>query len=251
MQQAARYPDLDLPPAFTCLFAPEGAGAFATACARAGAHGAGALVLANRPGVVDIAVVLEPEEPLRSARRAFFPCMAALVEAVGAVGPPDKAVTIGWPDTLFFDGARLGGSRLGWPSGIGEDAIPGWLVFGATVIAAKDGAADPGLTPGSTSLAEEGFEASDEMAMIAFFARCLLRRFDVWEQNGFDAATSLYLRRLDGSAPCDPGAGPSHSAIDASGDLLVTKAGEISRFPLLPALHVVSWLDAATGLPRL
>ncbi|MCJ2080927.1 biotin/lipoate--protein ligase family protein, partial [Methylobacterium sp. J-090] len=150
---------LVLPPAFTGLRAPATDDAFthARALAEEGAgDAAGTLVVVEREDVLDLAVILAPGEPLASARRAFLLGMAALVDAVGTHGPPEMPITLVWPDELRFDGARLGGGRLDWPKDCAEEAVPDWLVFSAMVIVSKSHLGDPGLTPDSTALDEEG-----------------------------------------------------------------------------------------------
>ncbi|MCJ2083789.1 biotin/lipoate--protein ligase family protein, partial [Methylobacterium sp. J-090] len=46
--------------------------------------------------------------------------------------------------------------RLDWPKDCAEEAVPDWLVFSAMVIVSKSHLGDPGLTPDSTALDEEG-----------------------------------------------------------------------------------------------
>ena len=226
---------LDLPPPFRLVSDASSLDAFAEACALASLEGAGALVRSGKRHHLDFAIVLQPEEPLRSARRAFLACMAALADAVGSVAPPQKPVTIDWPDALRFDGARLGGGRLGWPEGCGEDEVPDWLVFSATLIVSKRHAGDPGLTPESTSFEEEGFDDDSSDALVGVFARYLLRAFDSWRENGFEAAAQAYLERLDREARAS----------------IVAGGGAIADLPLGPALRTPSWLDPHSGAPRL
>jgi len=83
-------PDLDLPPAFQLVSLREIGDAFAHAQSIAAEHGAGTLVWVVRFDVVEFAVVLEPDEPLASGRRAFYAGMAALVDALAAHAPPEK-----------------------------------------------------------------------------------------------------------------------------------------------------------------
>jgi biotin-(acetyl-CoA carboxylase) ligase len=230
---------LRLPPAFSLATPPAGTGAFAYACCEAGRMEPGTLVWSPGRDLVDFAVVLQPEEPLATARRAFVVGMGALVHAVASVAPPDKPLRIDWPDTIRFDGARLGGGRLGWPDDGDEGAEPAFLVFGATLVASK-GADDPGLTPDSTSLEEEGFEPGCGAALVEAFARHLLRGFDAWQDGSFEATAGDYLGRLSG---------PDHRpvALDEVGNLV----GAGSRRELLPALRAPAWLDDRTGSPRL
>ena len=113
---------LDLPPGYTAISLRESGDAFAHACAIAGKEGAGTFVHVRRYDLVEFAVVLEPDEPLGSARRAFFAGMHAVADAIAAHCPPEREVAFAWPDAILFDGGLVGGGRLGWPEGASEDA---------------------------------------------------------------------------------------------------------------------------------
>ncbi len=176
---------------------------------------------------IDLAVILGPEEPLATARRAFLAGMVALAAAIGTHAPPEMAVDIDWPDTLLFDGARIGGGHLRSPDECAEDEEPSWLIFSGMVIASKAHAGDPGLTPFSTSLEEQGFGHDDQEALVEAFARNLMKIFEIWHEDGFEAVASRYLAHLSGE-----GVG----AIDRIG---------------AEALRTPTWLDPATGTVRL
>jgi hypothetical protein len=243
---AMRTPALSLPPPYALVTLRESGDAFAHACRIAGETGAGTLVWVRRFDIVEFAVVLEPEEPLRSARRAFFTGMNAMADAVAAHCPPEREVTFAWPDTILFNGARIGGGRLGWPEGCPEDAAPDWLVFSAMVTAAWVGIGDPGTRPTATSLEEEGFETADPAALIETFARYLMLSLDTLAERGFDAVAERYVARL---AIRKAG---ERRGIDRNGDLLLQHQGrpDPERFALLPALGTPAWFDPATGLPK-
>lgn len=234
---------LDLPPAFTLVTLRESGDAFAHACRIAAQSGAGTFVHVGRFDLVEFAVVLEPEEPLALARRGFFAGMVALVQAIGAHGPPDRAVEFEWPDTVRFDGARVGGGRLGWPAGCPEDATPNWLVFGASLAAAPLGGVEPGATPMLTTLEDEGFE--DGRTIAESFGRHLMVAFDTWSERGFDPIEAAYLRRLPRKAGAE-------LRLDLNGDLVIRLHGsaEPERWALLTALRAPTWLDPATGAPK-
>ena len=121
---------LDLPPGYTLVALRELGDAFAHGCDIAAEAGAGTLVWVRRYDLVEFAVVLEPDEPLLSARRALFAGMNAVVDAIAAHCPPEREVSFGWPDAIRFDGGLLGGARLGWPADCAEAEVPAWLVFG-------------------------------------------------------------------------------------------------------------------------
>jgi Biotin/lipoate A/B protein ligase family len=234
-----------LPPAYRLVTLPESGDAFAHACRIAPAAGAGTFVWVRRSDVLAWAVVLEPDEPLAAARRAVFAGMAAMADALSAFAPPEKPVTIAWPATILFDGARLGGGRLGWPDGCAEDEVPAWLVFGGMILAAHRGGTDPGAHPGVTWLEEEGFDPAEIPEIAASFARHLLLAFDTWSERGFGPVAESYLARL----PKAPGDG--RRGIDPSGSLLVHRPDGLRRVALAGPLREAAWHDPATGLPRL
>lgn len=238
-------PRLDLPPAFSLISPPQRVTAHQFAIDQAEDHDAGTLVWAPRPYILEFAVILAPEEPLQSARRAIFLCMSALADALASVCLPEKRISFGWPDTILYDGARLGGGRLAWPPNCREDDVPDWLVFSAMLIASKREAGDPGWTPESTSLEEERCLEGNHGELVELFARYLLLGFDGWADQGFTPAAERYLHRLVTEQS-------GKAVIEANGDLLITPQGkEAKRWPLWEALLAPAWLDVQTGKPRL
>ena len=103
---AAVEQTLDLPPGYTLVALREAGDAFAHGCAIAAEAGAGTLVWVRRYDLVEFAVVLEPDEPLVSARRAFFAGMNALADAIAAHCPPEREVKFDWPDAIIESFAR-------------------------------------------------------------------------------------------------------------------------------------------------
>jgi hypothetical protein len=236
---------LQLPPVYRAVILESGTDAFAHACRIADDEGAGTLVWARRPDVLDFAVVLEPEEPLASARRAVFAGMSAIADALAAFAPPEKPIAFGWPGTVFFDGGRLGGARLGWPDGCDEDRVPDWLVFSAMLLAVPADGQVPGAFPDATWLEEEGFDRAEHPTLVESFSRHLMVAFDSWSEQGFRAVADAYLARLPKEA------GTGRRGIDHNGDLLLHREAGLERIPLLPALSEAAWFDPTTRLPRL
>ena len=238
-------PELDLPPPFTLVTLREVGDAFAHAVQIAAESGAGTLVYVGRFDLAEFAVVLEPDEPLRTARRALYLGMTALTDALLAYSPPEKPVEIDWPDAIRVDGGLVGGGRLAWPQGANEEERPDWLVFGAVIRTVSMGEGEPGLNPLVAALEEEGFSDLTAAALVESFARHLMVHTDAWQEHGFGAVAKEYLRRL----PRDKG---MRRDIDESGDLLLRRTGkvEVERRKLGPLLVAPSWLDPKTRGPR-
>jgi hypothetical protein len=238
-------PRLDLPPPFSLVTLREVGDAFVHAKAVAAEQGAGTLVHVGRFDLVEFAVVLEPEEPLRTARRAFYAGMVALRDALIVHAPPERPITHVWPDAIEVDGGLIGGGRLAWPERAADTEPPEWLVFGACVRTVALGEREPGLRLLSTALDQEGFEDLGSGRLVETFARHLMVALDAWRANEFATVTRKYLEHLT----MEKGAIP---ALDGNGDLLVRWRGqkEPDRRVLSEALAAPSWLDPATGAPR-
>jgi biotin-(acetyl-CoA carboxylase) ligase len=238
-------PALDLPPGFRPVSLREVGDAFARAQEIAADEGAGTLVWVGRFDLVEFAVVLEPDEPLRAARRALYAGMAALADALAAHAPPEKPIAFDWPDAIRVDGGLVGGGRLAWPADAREDAAPPWLVFGATIrtVAMSDGTS--ALRPIEAALEDEGFDDLGSGRLVESFARQLMVLIDAWQESGFGVVAQSYLTKL-------PAEGGTERTIDGAGDLLVRRKGklDVKKHRLLPALAAPSWLDPATGGPR-
>jgi hypothetical protein len=238
-------PTLDLPPPFSLVTLREIGDAFAHAQAIASENGAATLVHVGRFDLSEFAVVLEPDEPLAIARRAFHVCMVALYDALLAHAPPERPIEIRWPDAIHVDGGLVGGGRLAWPAGTDEAAVPEWLVFGASIRLVSLGKEEAGLRPLATALEQEGFDDMGAGRLVESFARHLMLALDAWRAGELAAVTRRYLDRLR----LEKGAIP---ALGREGDLLVRWRGkaEPDRHRLADALAYPSWLDPATGGPR-
>src|SRR5262245_16341207 len=124
---------LDLPPGFQPIVLREAGDAFAHAKAVAAQEGAGTVVHVGRFDLAEFEVILEPDEPLREARRALYAGCVALSDALAVFAPPERPIELAWPDAVRVDGGLVGGVQLAWPEGAPEDAVPDWLVFGAMI----------------------------------------------------------------------------------------------------------------------
>ena len=237
--------ELDLPPPFTAVRLREVGDAFAHAQSIAAEQGAGTLVYVGRFDLAEFAVVLEPDEPLAQARRAFYAGMVALAEALAAHAQPETSVAISWPDSISINQGLVGGGQLGWPKGTAETETPAWLVFGAMIRTVSMTGIEPGLNPLSTALEEEGFTDVMSNHLVESFARHLMVAIDSWHESGFGAVAKNYLARL----PLEKGL---RRDIDDNGDLNVRRMGkvEVERKKLLPQLAKPAWLDPVSKGPR-
>lgn len=238
-------PELALPPPFSAVRLREVGDAFTHATSIAAEEGAGTLVYVGRFDLAEFAVVLEPDEPLASGRRAFYAGMTALADALAAHAQPETSIIIEWPDTLLVNGGLVGGGRLAWPRGIREDETPSWLVFSGMIRTVSMTGVEPGLNPLVTALEQEGFTDVMSTQVVESFARHFMLALDAWQENGFGAVAKTYLGRLGQENGV-------RREIDENGDLLCRRMGksEVIRHELLPRLGKPAWFDPAARGPR-
>jgi Biotin/lipoate A/B protein ligase family len=244
---------LDLPPGIELVTLREGGDAFAHAQEIAAQRGAGTLVFVQRFDLVEFALVLEPEEPLATARRALYAGLCAMADSLAVHCPPEKPVHFNWPDALLFDHGLIGGARVAWPEDAAEDQPPEWLVFAGmmrtAVIRGRDSSVslEPGAWAVGTALEVEGFDEINAGALAESFIRHFMVHVDAWAEFGFRRVAREYLARLPEDKALKRG-------IDGNGDLLVHKVGLVSaaeRLALLPALAKMDWFDRETREPKL
>lgn len=245
LKTKSRAETLDLPPPYSLVTLREVGDAFAHAVEIAPEQGAGTLTYVGRFDLAEFAVVLEPEEPLRTARRALHLGMIALTDALLTYAPPERMVEIEWPDAVRIDGGLVGGGRIAWPQNAREDEPPDWMVFGAMIRTVSMSDAEPGLNPLSAALEEEGFTDLTAGALVESFARHLMVHSDAWQEYGFAAVAKEYVNRL----PREKGV---RRDIDENGDLLVRRLGkvEVERRKLSSLLATPSWLDSNARGPK-
>jgi biotin/lipoate A/B protein ligase family protein len=173
--------------------------------------------------------------------------MAALIDALLTHAPPESPIVIDWPDAIYVNNGLVGGGRIAWPEGAGEDEPPDWLVFGAMIRTVAMGEEEPGLRPLSSALEAEGFDDLGSGRLVESFARHLMVATDAWQEKGFAEIARSYLARL---APAAPGV---RRELAENGDLRLRRmtVAEPERDALAEALaQAPSWLDPQTGGPK-
>ncbi len=239
METQILTPPLDLPPLYQEVALREGGDAFAQGCAIAPHAGAGTLVWSRSYRRFDVAVVLEPDRPVGSARLALYAGMVALADMLAVHAPPETPLAFVWPDRIEIDGAAAGGVRLALPPSAEHD-VPAWLVLHAGLRVAFDEGVEPGSLPQVTSLLEQGFEPVEVGRLVESYARHLMAWLHDWQERGPRPLAEAYLARLAKPQAAKRGLDP------ATGDLILhDDAGREERLSLAALLASPSWLAAA------
>ena len=216
---------LDLPPLLKGHRVEAGRDVLGRAASRAadGRLGAGDLIWADDSTAIDAALVLEPEVG-RGACAQMVPLAAvAFGDALGAIGPPEVAVTYRWPNVLLVNGAE--GGRLSLRMAQGD---PDWLVLGLRVAVrppVHPDAAEPGLDTSRTTLWDEGCGEIESAALLSAFARHLVAGLHGWEQDGFGPVHRAWTARHEGR--------DGFVGLDENGNMLVREGDETKARDLL------------------
>ena len=239
-------PGLDLPPPYRLVRLREGGDAFAHAKSIAATAGAGTFVHVGRFDLAEFAVVLEPNEPLSSARRIVYAGLLALRDAVAMQAPPRCQIGFVWAGAIHVGGGLVGGARLAWPAGCAEQEVPDWLVFAGILRLIGTSEHDPESRP--SALDEAGFDDLNSGQLVADCARHLLLAIDSWQHDSFGTVATGYLKHMLQEED-------SVAELDDNGDLLLARAGrqQRDRRSLTEALALTeapassAWVDAVSG----
>ena len=189
-----------LPPLLTPHLAAPGTDVLGHACTRAAAGELGAGDAVVSPGLASagMAIVLEPEVPVETARQMAPLMMLAAADALGVLLPPKVAIEHRWPVATLLNGARVGWIGLRHaPVEPGE--VPAWLAVAFSLrLSFPLEQAEPGANPGETCLAEEGGAELLAEDVLAAVATHFLRRLDQWQSDGFADIARDWLFRAEG-----------------------------------------------------
>lgn len=242
---------LSLPPVYRGVTSVPPDDPFEAACGLAGRPDTDAsFVWSLRTDAADCAVVLAPDRPLAEALLVLYVAMNGLADALGAVVPPEVAVTFGWPDRIDINGAEAGVFRVAYAKPDSEDAIPDWMVVGLSLLITPDPGDDaPGNRPNHTTLFDEGCGDLEAASILESFGRHFLYWINRWEEDGFGAVLASWLPRATGRTETAYfGYGENRLegtavSVDPKGGLIVDIGSGHETLPLAPALASVDRRD--------
>ncbi|MEP4194704.1 MAG: DUF4444 domain-containing protein [Aliishimia sp.] len=171
------------PPLMQGEAVPAGMDAFAKACiqARLGCD-AGTVFYDLGANSMDAAIVFTPDVTLAEAVTMMPLCAIGLQNAIGALGPPEVAVHLGWDGAIRINGARCGHIHMA-ASDLGATDVPNWLVIGWHLSLWPD-SEETGLTPDQTALYAEGCADIAANTLLESWARHTLSQINRWETEG-------------------------------------------------------------------
>lgn len=222
-------PALHLPPLLSGHTLPTGSNPLShcIAEARAGRLGAGDFVWTERPDTLSASLVLEPDVPAARCTEMLFVAMVAFGDALGALAPPEVAVTYSWPSLVRVNGAVAGRLDLILPEDAATESPPDWMVTGIEIalLPPSGAAGEPGLAPDRTDLWNEGCGDIAPHDLLESFARHLVATIHGWSEDGFGPVHTRWWGRLDATAPLAvPGEGQL-DGLDEHGNALWRDGG--------------------------
>ena len=172
-------------PSFPPLFEgkdAQGGDPFRLACAAAEAGCDSGLVIYDiGTDLMRAAIVFAPDVSLQEAAVMLPLCGVGFQNALGAIGPPELPVQLGWDGPIFVNGGRCG--RLSMAAADETPEEPDWLVIGLTVTLWPP-REDTGLTPDETALYAEGCAEVEPLALLEAWVRHTLAGINQWIDSG-------------------------------------------------------------------
>ena len=132
--------------------------------------------------------------------------MIALGDSIGALAPPEVAVSYRFPGTVLLNRGHAGGCGIEIDKATDENGYPGWMVVQASLaLRGELTAGETGTLPDQTSLSEEGGSYVSRTRLLESVCRHFLVWLNRWEDEGFRPVHEMWKARLDEtSATVDP-----------------------------------------------
>jgi len=228
-----------LPPLLNAVAVPADQDLQAKAIALAAQADVGTVFYSEATDKMHIAVVLGPEVPLAQAGQMLFAMMIAVGDAVGALAPPEVAVSYQIPGFVLLNRGRAGVVRMMASPAASTAVAPDWLVVSAELVIADSGitndeaASVPRTTGGveHTSLAEEGGGFISRTRIVESCSRHFLVWVNRWQDDGFRPLYDAWMHRLDAAVPLVAEAGLEWLGLDEDGAVLVKLDGKPMAIP--------------------
>ena len=171
-----------------------------------GTFSAGDLIWSKATKRAECAIVLEPDIAWHQALVMVPLAMVAVADCLGAIAPPNLAITFGWPNKLYANGALVGQVGMEFPRVRNRleqpqtSASPDFAILSLKIEIESEQSlsldqGEPGHNLKTTVLQEEGCGEIDRTQIIESWSRHFLTWLDSWEQEGFKAVQENWMFR--------------------------------------------------------
>ena len=187
-----------LPPILTPIPVVKNVDVFAKAIAVAGKSETGTVLYSENPEYVEVAIILSPEVPKIKCNQMLYIMMVASGDAIGALAPPEVAVTYAFPGFIFLNRGEAGLVKIEVAPSNDDQSIPDWMVVGLKLRLNNNIEINQNeINPDITSLADEGGGYVSRTRAIESLSRHFLAWISQWEDEGFKPVTEVWNKRRE------------------------------------------------------
>ena len=187
-----------LPPILTPIPVVNGIDVFAKAIAVAGKSETGTVLYSENPEYVEVAIILSPEIPKIKCNQMLYIMMVASGDAIGALAPPEVAVTYAFPGFIFLNRGEAGLVKIEVAPSNDDQSIPDWMVVGLKLRLNNNIEINENeIHADITSLADEGGGYVSRTRAIESLSRHFLAWISQWEDEGFKPVTEVWNKRRE------------------------------------------------------
>ena len=187
-----------LPPILTPIPVVNGIDVFAKAIAVAGKSETGTVLYSENPEYVEVAIILSPEIPKIKCNQMLNIMMVASGDAIGALAPPEVAVTYAFPGFIFLNRGEAGLVKVEIAPSNDDQSIPDWMVVGLKLRLNNNIEINENeINADVTSLADEGGGYVSRTRAIESLSRHFLAWVSQWEDEGFKPVTEVWNKRRE------------------------------------------------------
>ncbi|MGF1622211.1 MAG: biotin/lipoate--protein ligase family protein [Rhodomicrobiaceae bacterium] len=204
--------------------------------------GAGDLGWSEDRDNLRLALVLEPEVARPRCPEIVYAAMVATGDAIGALSPPELAITYRWPSIILANEAEVGFVDLVIAENE-EHGIPAWMVLSIHLrLRPGRNSPEPGRDPGQTSLWDEGCGDLGRSELLESVSRHIVNLIHGWSEDGFKPIHEQWWGRLSVTAALALGASDDHEGdtllgLDESGNALLKTASGAKALMTTDALE--------------
>lgn len=202
-----------------------------------GELGAGDLLWSDDLKNLDFCVVLEPEVSRSRCHEMLLLMMVAFGDAVGALAPPEMAITYQWPNSIQLNDASIGFADL-QISDEETDDVPNWMIVSLEVaIKPENIMHDPGNEAWRTTLWEEGCGDITRTELLESTARHFLNWVHTWSEEGFKPIHDQWMGRIcEKQKMVEDITADEFIGIDENGNGLVKNSSTVVSMNMMDAL---------------
>ena len=187
-----------LPPILTPIPVVNGIDVFAKAIAVAGKSETGTVLYSENPEYVEVAIILSPEIPKIKCNQMLYIMMVASGDAIGALAPPEVAVTYAFPGFIFLNRGEAGLVKVEIAPSNDVQSITDCMVVGLKLRLNNNIEINENeINADVTSLADEGGGYVSRTRAIESLSRHFLAWVSQWEDEGFKPVTEVWNKRRE------------------------------------------------------